>query len=187
MPAILEYLEHVNVLKRLPRTGWLLNGVIPCESVADHSCAVALLTLGLAETVNEDWAAEGLVRPLDVGQIVTIAVVHDLAEGLLTDLPKRSTELLGKAAKHAAEAKAMAIILGAVANGDKYARLWEDYNSAATPEARLVRDADKLEMVHQALVYERAGQNTLQEFWEVGEWHYAASAHVYADLRRQRS
>ena len=84
-------------------------------------------------------------------------LVHDLAEGLLTDLPKRSTELLGKEVKHTAEAKAMAIILGAIANGDKYARLWEDYNSAATPEARLVRDADKLEMLHQALVYERAG------------------------------
>lgn len=187
MAAIFEYLEHVNVLKRLPRTGWLLNGVVPCESVADHSFAVALLAIGLAETINEGWAAEGLDRPLDVGQIVTIAVVHDLAEALLTDLPKRSTELLGREAKHAAEARAMAIILGAVANGDKYVRLWEDYNSAATPEARLVRDTDKLEMVHQALVYERAGQRMLQEFWEVGEWHYAASARVYADLRRQRS
>jgi putative hydrolases of HD superfamily len=187
MAAIFEYLEHVNVLKRLPRTGWLLNGVVPCESVADHSFAVALLAIGLAETVNEDWAAEGLERPLDVGQLVTTAVVHDLAEGLLTDLPKRTTELLGREAKHAAEARAMAIILGAIADGDKYLRLWGDYNSAATPEARLVRDADKLEMVHQALVYERAGQRTLQEFWEVGEWHYAASARVYVDLRRQRS
>lgn len=187
MAAIFEYLEHVNVLKRLPRTGWLLNGVVPCESVADHSFAVAVLAIGLAETVNEDWAAEGLDRPLDVGQIVTTAVVHDLAEGLLTDLPKRSTELLGREVKHTAEARAMASILGDVANGDKYVRLWEDYNSAATPEARLVRDADKLEMVHQALVYERAGQRMLQEFWEVGEWHYAASARVYADLRRQRS
>jgi putative hydrolase of HD superfamily len=90
MAATFEYLEHVNVLKRLPRTGWLLNGVTPCETVADHSCAVALLAIALAEAVNEDWAAEGLVRPLDVGQIVTIAVVHDLAEGLLTDLPKRA-------------------------------------------------------------------------------------------------
>jgi putative hydrolases of HD superfamily len=187
MAAIFEYLEHVNVLKRLPRTGWLLNGVVPCESVADHSFAVAVLAIGLAETVNEDWAAEGLERPLDVGQIVTTAVVHDLAEGLLTDLPKRSTELLGREVKHAAEARAMAIILGAIANGDKYTRLWGDYNSAATPEARLVRDADKLEMVHQALVYERAGQRMLLEFWEVGEWHYVASAQVYADLRRQRS
>ena len=163
MAATFEYLEHVNVLKRLPRTGWLLNGVTPCETVADHSCAVALLAIALAEAVNEDWAAEGLVRPLDVGQIVILAV------------------------KHAAEAKAMATILGAVANGDKYARLWEDYNSAASPEARLVRDADKLEMVHQALVYERAGHRELREFWEVGKWHFAASARVYADLRRQRS
>jgi putative hydrolase of HD superfamily len=187
MAALFEYLEHGSVLKRLPRTGWLLNGVVPCESVADHSLAVALLAIGLAETVNEDWAAEGLVRPLDVGQVVTIAVVHDLAEGLLTDLPKRSTELLGKEVKHAAEAKAMAIILGAVANGDKYLRLWEDYNSAASPEARLVRDADKLEMMHQALVYERAGQRNLEEFWEAGIWHFAAAARVYAELRRKRS
>lgn len=190
MASLITYVEHVNALKRLPRTGWLLNGVAPCESVADHSLGVALLALALAETINAEWAAEGLQRPLDVGQVVTIAVVHDLAESLLTDLPKRSTQLLGKAAKHAAEAQALAVIWEPVRNGDEYARLWGEYNSAATPEARLVRDADKLEMVHQALVYERAGNRTLQEFWEAGSeaggWHYAASQRLYDELRRER-
>jgi putative hydrolase of HD superfamily len=190
MQTLITYVEHVNALKRLPRTGWLLNGVLPCESVADHSLGVALLALALAEAVNAEWAAEGLERALDVGQVVTIAVVHDLAESLLTDLPKRSTQLLGKAAKHSAEAKALTAILAPVHNGSDYVRLWEDYNRAASPEARLVRDADKLEMIHQALVYERAGNRTLQEFWEAGleagGWHYAASARLYDELRRER-
>jgi putative hydrolase of HD superfamily len=186
MLPLITYVEHVNALKRLPRTGWLLNGVAPCESVADHSLGVALLALALAETVNAGWAAEGLERPLDVGRVVTIAVVHDLAESLLTDLPKRSTQLLGKAAKHAAEAEALAAILAPVPNGQAYARLWEEYNGAVSPEARLVRDADKLEMMHQALVYERAGNRTLQEFWEAGDWHYTASKALYDELRRER-
>ena len=187
MLPLIAYVESVNVLKRLPRTGWLLNGIAPCESVADHSLGVALLALALAEAVNSDWPAEKLERPLDVGRVVTIAVVHDLAESLLTDLPKRSTQLLGKAAKHAAEAKAMQAILAPVHNGIVYEQLWQEYNSAATPEARLVRDADKLEMMHQALVYERAGNRTLQEFWEAEEWLYAASQRLYDDLRRERS
>ena len=186
MTPLLLYVEHVNALKRLPRTGWLLNGVLPCESVADHSLGVALLALALAETVNAEWEAEGLQRSLDVGRVITIAVVHDLAESLLTDLPKRSTQLLGKAAKHAAEAEAMRAILLPLHNGEVYVRLWEEYNSAASPEAKLVRDADKLEMMHQALVYERAGNRSLQEFWEAGDWHYAVSRRMYADLRRER-
>lgn len=118
MASLIAYVEHVNALKRLPRTGWLLNGVLPCESVADHSLGVALLALALAEAVNAEWEAEGLQRALDVGQVVTIAVVHDLAESLLTDLPKRSTQLLGKAAKHAAEGEAMQTILGPLHNGE---------------------------------------------------------------------
>ncbi len=186
MSSLIAYVEHVNALKRLPRTGWLLNGVAPCESVADHSLGVALLALALAEAVNAEWEAEGLQRALDIGRVVTIAVVHDLAESLLTDLPKRSTQLLGKAAKHAAEAEAMRVILQPLHNGEEYLRLWEEYNSAASPEARLVRDADKLEMMHQALVYERAGNRSLQEFWEAGDWQYAVSQRLYADLRRER-
>lgn len=186
MLSLIAYVESVNVLKRLPRTGWLLNGIAPCESVADHSLGVALLALALAEAVNSDWTAEKLDRPLDVGRVVTIAVVHDLAESLLTDLPKRSTQLLGKTVKHAAEAKAMQSILEPVHNGTAYEQMWQEYNSAETPEARLVRDADKLEMMHQALVYERAGNRTLQEFWEAGEWHYLASQRVYDELRRER-
>ena len=38
--------------------GWLLAGVTPAESVAEHSYGVALLPLLLAEEINQDWSSE---------------------------------------------------------------------------------------------------------------------------------
>jgi putative hydrolase of HD superfamily len=186
MTSLIRYLEQVNHLKLLPRTGWLLNGVRPCESVADHTCAVALLTLALAGEVNLDWVAEGLERPLDMGRMLALALLHDLAEAVLTDLPKRSAELIGRDLKHAAEADAMQFLLQDIAGGADYMALWREYDEASTPEARLVRDADKLELVHQALVYARAGNRNLDEFWAGHRWHYRASGRLYDELVSNR-
>ena len=185
--AIVTLLDHGSILKRLPRMGWLLNGVIPCESVADHTAGVALLTLVLAGTINTDWRSEGLDAPLDVGRAVTLAVLHDLAESIVTDLPKRSAELLGSEAKHSAEAAAIDSLLANLPSGHDYAILWSEYGARATPEARLVADADKLEMVHQALQYERAGHRTLDEFWRGHRWHYGLCEHLFEVLQKQRT
>ena len=73
------------------------------------------------------------------------------------------------------KATALAGICGELPNGEMWIACWEDYNQSSTPEARLVRDADKLEMVHQALVYERAGHRNLAEFWAEPRWHFTAS------------
>lgn len=180
-------LEQVNHLKLLPRTGWLLAGVNPVESVAEHSFAVALLALQLAEMINRDWAQQGLTSPLSLERVISTALVHDLAESVLTDLPKRSTELLGRAAKHRAEAQALGQLLSGLPNGEQYQQLWADYAADATPEARVVRDADKLEMVHQALCYARRGQSNLDEFWCNHTWCYPASADLFAYLVEVRN
>lgn len=185
--AIVTLLDHGSILKRLPRMGWLLNGVIPCESVADHTAGVALLTLVLAGTINADWRSEGLDAPLNVGRAVTLAVLHDLAESIVTDLPKRSAELLGSKAKHSAEAAVIDSLLANLPSGHDYAILWSEYGARATPEARLVADADKLEMVHQALQYERAGHRTLDEFWHGHRWNYGLCEYLYGLLHHQRS
>lgn len=186
MNGLLTWLDQANLLKRLPRTGWLLAGVQPCESVADHTCSTALLALGMAATINEAPGAHGLAQPLDTGKVITLALVHDLAESMVTDLPKRATELLGVDAKHSAEARAMAALTDAQPGGPALTALWGEYDAASTPEARLVRDADKLEMVHQALQYEQRGQRNLDEFWSGHRWHYALSATLFADLQSLR-
>lgn len=184
MHPLHSLLDQVNHLKQLPRTGWLLANVSSPESVADHTAATAILALFLAETVNGALTENGLTAPLDVSQVVRLALLHDLAESELTDLPKRASQLVGADAKHRAEAQAMGQILAGLPQADGYLALWSDYDAGETPEARLVKDADKLEMVHQAQVYAQRGHRNLDEFWQGHVWHYPASRELFIDLTR---
>ena len=43
--------------------------------------------------------------------------------------------------------------------GNEILELWKEYEEGATPEAKLVKDMDKLEMILQALEYEQDGKN----------------------------
>lgn len=178
MHDLIRLLTHANQLKRLPRTGWLLAGVAQPESIGDHTSNVGLFSLFLAEEINQDPAQHGLAQPLDVGRVTALALIHDLAESVLTDLPKRSAQILGEPAKQAAEASIMADLLGSQSWGSAYVDLWQSYEAAATPEARLVKDVDKLEMVFQALAYARRGHQGLAEFWTGHTWHYALCARI---------
>ncbi|MEM7531875.1 MAG: HD domain-containing protein [Chloroflexota bacterium] len=186
MKHLLELFSHANTLKRLPRMGWLLSGISDAESVADHTCNVALLAMMLAEEINQDWAAQGLSAPLDASKVTMIALVHDLAESVVMDLPKRSVHFLGSETKRIAEEKAINHVLAELPNSETYVALWNEYETAATPEARLVKDVDKLEMVYQALCYEQAGHQTLDDFWQGHQWRYPLCAALFDELQKQR-
>ena len=186
MNMTLALLHRIGDLKLLPRTGWLFAVIRQPESIADHSYATVWMALLLAEKINQEWQAQGLAAPLDRFRVMQIALVHDLAESVLTDLPKRSTDLVGKAIKHRAEAAATEMLLQDVPNGLSYIACWHEYTAAETPESRVVRDADKLEMVAQALRYEEMGHRNLQEFWEGHQWFYAASALLCQELQDKR-
>ncbi len=179
---LLALFRQANYLKNLPRTRWLLAGVAQPESLADHTCLVAIYALFLAEAVNADPAAQGLGRPLDVGRVVSLALIHDLAESLLTDLPKRSTAALGAEAKHAAEERIIADLLGDLPGGARYIDLWREYDAGSTPEARLVKDVDKLEMVMQSVRYAERGHTNLREFRTGHAWHYPISHTLFEQL-----
>ena len=182
MDQFLSLLNHANDLKHLPRTGWLLAGVADPESVAEHSFSTAVLALFLAESINREWDHEGLSAPLDVGRVLRLALLHDLAESILTDLPRRSATLLGDDVKHEAESRAMTELLSGLPGGSGYIELWREYDAASTPEARVVKDADKLEMVHQALRYTRRGHANLDEFWQGHQWRYLMSQRLFDRL-----
>lgn len=183
---VLALLDKVNDLKQLPRTGWLLAGVSAPESIAEHSFATALLALLLGEAINSDWAAHGLSRPLDLDRVLRIALLHDLAESVLTDLPRRSTAVFGRAAKYKAEAQITQQLFASMPAGETYAAYGAEYAAAATSEAQVVHDADQLELVHQALRYEARGQRNLDDFWQGHQWHYSTSASLFAALQARR-
>jgi putative hydrolase of HD superfamily len=182
---MMPLLQAAAALKMMPRSGWLMAGVASPESVADHSWATATLALAMTAVVNRDPAANGLVKALDAGRVAQIALVHDLAESVVTDLPRRATYLLGKEIKHRAEAQAMAQLTHDFPEAD-FVALWQEYSALSSPEGRIVHDADKLEMVHQALWYERAGNRNLGEFWQEYQWFYPVSEEIYASLVEAR-
>lgn len=184
---LLSLLDHVNNLKRLPRTGWLLAGISPAESVADHGFATALLALALAEAVNADLAAAELDQSLDIARVLRIALLHDLAESTLTDLPHRATALLNADVKHGAERRALAEITQELPDAALWRSLWEEYAAGSTPEACLVGDADKLELAHQALRYAQSGRRGLDDFLAPRAYRFRQSEALYAEIAQAYS
>ena len=128
-------------LKGVRRQGWVDAGLERPESVADHSYATAVLAMVMAD-----------MDKLDAGRAVRMALLHDMAEGITGDMvPGR----VDPAVKRRLERDAMDRILGNLPAPlrDSYTSIWEEYLAGNTPEARLVHDADRLEMGLQARRY----------------------------------
>jgi putative hydrolase of HD superfamily len=189
MDELLDLFLEAATLKRMPRTGWGMRGVPHVESVAEHSFGVAFVSLALAETLQAGGAPDGQPGPLDREKVLIMALLHDLAEVRLTDLPSTAVRLIPGEVKSRAEATAMADLLAPLPTGGHLGELWQEFEDSASPEGRLVRDADKLEMMVQCLRYEQAGSRGLDEFWRSMDrraWHYPLCAELYGRLRALR-
>lgn len=182
---LLDLLLETMTLKRMPRIGWGMRGVPHVESVAEHSFGAAFVALVLADAL----VAEGQGGPFDVEQVLIMALLHDLGEVRLTDLPVSATRLIPSEVKSRAEANAISDLLAPLPAAGRLAAVWQAFEDHTTPEGRLVRDADKLEMMIQCLRYEQAGSHGLDEFWQAMDahhWHYDLSARLYHRLKAMR-
>lgn len=176
---MLDFLDAAQDLKVLPRSGWLLAGVAPAESVADHSFAMALLATALAGEINRAPEAHDLESPLHVEKLMRMALIHDLGESHVTDLPHRATRLIGSDVKHAAERRALVRICGGLADGEEWLSLSDEYTENASPEARLLHDCDALEMTAQAARYRRCGNQNLDDFLAIRSYSFAICADLH--------
>ena len=57
-------------------------------------------------------------------------------------------------------------VLGDALGGEEIERLWHEYEDGVTPESKLLKDLDKLEMIMQAGEYERAQGKDLSQFFD---------------------
>ncbi|NDJ87448.1 MAG: HD family hydrolase [Chloroflexi bacterium] len=159
--TLLSLMEQAGKLKVLPRTGWLLRGMKNPESVADHLYRTSLLSMVLADILVE----QGLT--LDAAKVMRMAMLHDLAESQVGDIPYPAMAFIDVEVKHASERAALQKLLkGFGPLTDAYMRLWEEFEAGETAEARLVRAADKLELMIQVYEYEKVGYRSLGDFWE---------------------
>ena len=139
----------------LPRTGWLLRGVRPCESLAEHSFGVAFVAMLLIDAVRANE------EPVDGERVLRMALIHDVAEAKTGDIPMpQKTETLA-AALHAQEHALIHDLLPPTARTH-----WEEMEACESLEARIVAAADKIQMMVKALMYETQKRGQLREFWE---------------------
>jgi putative hydrolase of HD superfamily len=155
--AVLYTLDGLDALGDLPRTGWLMRGIVPCESIAAHSLQVAVLVAMLVDACR----AEGLT--VDGERALRMALVHDAPEARLGDVPMpvKTREL--DAALHDVEARLAADLLPPALRDD-----WAAAEAGASLESRLVKAADKLQMLHKLSVYERQGHKgpLMETMWK---------------------
>ena len=178
---LLDLLTTVNRLKVSPRTGWAQHGVSHPESVAGHSHGVAMVALLLLDLVDEG---------LDRAKTLAMAVAHDLPESITGDLSLGGSRHLPPGAKATAEQAAMDELLEGLPFGPAWRARWDEFEALETAEAKLVRDADRIDLLVQALAYERTtGNRDLDEFWNfapVDSFHFEVSRGIVEGLQARR-
>jgi len=149
-----DFLTLIQSLKVTKRTGWIRKGVNQPESIADHMYRMSIMALIAGDNEN-----------LDHNRCIKIALAHDLAEALVGDItPHDGVTKEDKEARERAAMQKMTSTLGKK-SGEHLLALWEEYEAGTTPEAKLLKDLDKLEMILQAQEYESGQGIDLNEFF----------------------
>jgi putative hydrolase of HD superfamily len=137
LDGIIEFLRSAERLKGSFRSAWTSNG--ERESVAAHTWRLCLMALLLADHFPE----------VDFSRLIRILIVHDLGEALHGDIPAtRQDPSTSKAAQERRDLLELLAPLPENLRRDVTA-LWDEYDGAATPEARLAKGLDKLETIMQ--------------------------------------
>lgn len=144
------------MLKDLYRQGWLQAGLseAACDSIADHSYAVALLSLMLGS---------GYFPELDLARVIRIALVHDIGEALIGDITP--ADGVTPEEKRTREREAVVRLLSPLPDAQSIIGYWEEYESGTTPEGMFVRQIDKLEVCIQARLYAKQQPIDLDGFF----------------------
>jgi len=150
--ALVQFLDR---LSALPRTGWLLRGVVNPESIAEHTFGVCVV----ATLLMDDLRERGMT--VDGERVLRMALLHDAAEAFTGDIPMPAkTDALDVALE-----EAEALLLSRVLSPAQLA-LWKEAEKGETLEARIVKASDKVQMLIKALTYEQQRRGRLDEFWQ---------------------
>lgn len=137
LAGLLDFLRLAERLKNTVRSSHTSEG--RRESVAEHTWRLCLMAL----------VFERHFPDVDFARLVKICIVHDLGEAIGGDIP--APEQTGPGTKAADERRDLLQLLAPLPAGtrEEIVALWDEYEAAATAEARLAKALDKLETILQ--------------------------------------
>ena len=143
LTGILDFLRAAERLKSTTRTGYTSAGTQ--ESVAEHTWRLCLMAVVLAPAFPD----------VDLAKLVKICIIHYLGEAIHGDVsaPEQARRAASGLAtgKSELERRDLLELLAPlpVALRDEIASLWDEYEAAESPEAKLAKGLDKLETIMQ--------------------------------------
>lgn len=149
-----RFLYEMGHLKHTPRAGWLLLGIPQPESVAEHSFRVAIVGIVLAT-----------LEHADIGRTSALCLLHDAHETRIGDVTSVNQDYVNTASPETVTVHQTATMpedMAAV-----FHDLVGEFEGEQTVESTIAHDADKLEMLLQAVEYQAEGRDT-------SEWREAA-------------
>lgn len=141
--GVLEFLRAAERLKTMTRSAWTSQG--RSESVAEHTWRLCLMALVLAPEFPN----------VNVAKLMKICVIHDLGEAIGGDVPApeqvRRAETGVSTGKAADERRDLIKLLEPLPHAlrSEISMLWDEYEAAQSPEAKLAKALDKLETIMQ--------------------------------------
>lgn len=135
--GVLQFLRAAEQLKNTHRSAWTSGG--QPESVAEHTWRLCLMALLLRDSFPG----------VDFARLVKICIIHDLGEAISGDIP--AIHQVPGESKAAAERADLLQLLEPLPERMRaeITALWDEYEAAATPEAKLAKALDKLETILQ--------------------------------------
>jgi putative hydrolases of HD superfamily len=136
--GLLEFLRAAEALKTATRSAWTSAG--QPESVAEHTWRLCLMALVLHPQFPG----------VDFARLMKICVIHDLGEAIGGDVPapEQARRAEGKAVDERRDLLQLLAPLPADLR-EEITALWDEYEAAQSPEARLAKGLDKLETILQ--------------------------------------
>jgi putative hydrolase of HD superfamily len=137
LDGVLAFLRGAERLKTVKRSGWTSTG--ETESVAEHTWRLCLMAMVLY----------GRSVEIDLGRLLRMCLIHDLGEAIGGDVPAPAQ--VAAAPKAGQEREDLLALLSSLpeASRREIVELWDEYEAASSPEARLAKGLDKLETILQ--------------------------------------
>ncbi|ABY99614.1 HD domain-containing protein [Pseudomonas sp. SbB1] len=133
----LDFLRQAEKLKSVTRSAHTSTG--RRESTAEHSWRLALLALVFEQELGD----------VDICKVLKLCLVHDLGEALSGDVPAPQAHAVpDKGTNERQDLVAMTSMLEPSMQ-DSIVGLFDEYEAASTPEAKVVKALDKIETLLQ--------------------------------------